>query len=88
MRTAETVLNVIRDRGKKESATAGLTTGEPDAVKAARPVRRGADGKVLRYRGVTRWRPTLTSAPAEGHAGMGTERPGLPWSGWPRSGPA
>ena len=34
-------------------------TGEPDAVKAARPVRRGADGKVLRATGVTRRRPTL-----------------------------
>ena len=34
-------------------------TGEPDAVKAARPVRRGADGKVLRAAGVTRRRPTL-----------------------------
>ena len=36
-----------------------MTTGEPDAVKAARPVRRGADGKVLRATGVTRRRPTL-----------------------------
>ena len=34
-------------------------TGEPDAVKAARPVWRGADGKVLRATGVTRRRPTL-----------------------------
>ena len=37
MQNAETVLNVIRK-----------DTGEPDAVKVARPVRRGADGKVLR----------------------------------------
>ncbi len=36
-----------------------ITTGEPDAVKAARPVRREADGKVLRATGVTRLRPTL-----------------------------
>ena len=36
MQNAETVLNVIDD------------TGEPDAVKAARPVRKEADGKVLR----------------------------------------
>ena len=36
-------------------------TGEPDAVKAARPVWRGADGKVLRATGVTRRRPTLLS---------------------------
>ena len=35
MQNAETVLNVI-------------DTGEPDAVKAARPVRGRADGKVLR----------------------------------------
>ena len=28
-------------------------------MKAARPVRKGADGKVLRQRGVTRRRPTL-----------------------------
>ena len=38
-RNAETVLNVIRHCND---------TGEPDAVKVARPVRRGADGKVLR----------------------------------------
>ena len=37
-------------------------TGEPDAVKAARPVWRGADGKVLRATGVTRRRPTLPRA--------------------------
>ncbi len=41
-----------------------MTTGEPDAVKAARPVRRGADGKVLRATGVTRRRPTLLYRPA------------------------
>ena len=41
MQDTETVLNVI-------SKKADLTTGEPDAVKAACPVRRGADGKVLR----------------------------------------
>ena len=46
MRNAETVLNVI-------------PTGEPDALKGARPVGRGADGKVLRATGVTRRRPTL-----------------------------
>ena len=34
-------------------------TGEPDDAKVSRPVRRGADGKVLRPRGVTRRRPTL-----------------------------
>ena len=34
-------------------------TGEPDAVKAARPVRKGADGKVLRATGVTRRLPTV-----------------------------
>ena len=39
--------------------TTHIDTGEPDAVKAARPVRRGADGKVLRATGVTRRRPTL-----------------------------
>ena len=39
MQNAETVLNVIRHCND---------TGEPDAVKVARPVRRGADGKVLR----------------------------------------
>ena len=47
---------------------ADITTGEPDAVKVARPVRRGADGKVLRATGVTRRRPTLHSSmirPAE-----------------------
>ena len=38
--------------------TAGKDTREPDAVKVARPVRRGADGKVLRQHGVTRRRPT------------------------------
>ena len=30
------------------TGTTHIDTGEPDAVKAARPVRRGADGKVLR----------------------------------------
>ena len=51
-----------------ETAKADITTGEPDAVKVARPVRRGADGKVLRATGVTRRRPTLHSSvvrPAE-----------------------
>ena len=33
---------------RHQQKKADLTTGEPDAVKAACPVRRGADGKVLR----------------------------------------
>ena len=53
-----------------QSAEADLTTGEPDAVKAARPVRRGADGKVLRVTGVTRRRPTLLGASAAYAAGF------------------
>jgi hypothetical protein len=38
MRRAETGQRILRENG-----VGG--TGEPDAVKAARPVRRGADGK-------------------------------------------
>ena len=37
-------------------------TGEPDALKGASPVRRGAVGKVLSIWTVTRWLPTLRSA--------------------------
>ena len=37
MRNAETILGIIRN-----------DTGEPDDAKVSRPVRRGADGKVLR----------------------------------------
>ena len=36
-----------------------MTTGEPDALKGASPVRRGAEGKVLRIIGATRRQPTL-----------------------------
>ena len=58
MRNAETVLNVTNN---------GMTTGEPDALKGASPVRRGAEGKVLRIIGATRRQPTLHSFPgAEG----------------------
>ena len=39
-------------------------------MKAARPVRKGADGKVLRLRGVTRRRPTLLGAAAAHMAGF------------------
>ena len=39
-------------------------------MKAARPVRRGADGKVLRYNGVTRRRPTRLAAAAAHMAGF------------------
>ena len=38
MQRAETARGSFRESGKGD-------TGEPDAVKAARPVRRGADGK-------------------------------------------
>ena len=39
-------------------------------MKAARPVRRGADGKVLRSRGVTRRRPTLPGVQARVEAAL------------------
>ena len=41
---------------------AKTTSGEPNAVKGAHPVRKGADGKVLRATGVTRGQPTLLFA--------------------------
>src|SRR5215204_7447128 len=47
MRSAETVLGIIHDRGSRESTAASEDTGEPGAPKGARPVRGGADGKVL-----------------------------------------
>ena len=47
MRSAETVLGIIHDRGSRESTAASDDTGEPGAPKGARPVRGGADGKVL-----------------------------------------
>ena len=58
--TAETVLNVILD------------TGEPDAVKVARPVRRGVDGKVPNK--VSRRQPTILCAD-ERVAELGAEGP-------------
>ena len=42
------------------------STGEPDAVKAARPVRRGLVGKVPAYGQVTRWLATLHRDGARG----------------------
>ena len=72
-------------------------TGEPDAVKAARPVLRGADGKVLRAIGVTRRRPTRHQdrrvrlregqLPAAGADGGGSSRapPPLPGQAQPAS---
>ena len=39
MRNAETILNIIHVNGQ-------CVAGEPDAMKVARPVRRGTDGKV------------------------------------------
>ena len=69
MRSAATVLGIIRDRAREPTVT-----GEPDAVKVARPVRRGADGKVPCRLRATRRRPTLPGGalsrqrrPAEGH---------------------
>ena len=70
MRTAETILTVVNERGQRglplegvyrllfqrdlnlQDATMALhslitITGEPDAMKVARPVRRGGGGKVL-----------------------------------------
>ena len=47
MRIAEAVLAAIR------------TTGEPDALKGARPVRRKAAGNVLRNKGTPAAYPTL-----------------------------
>ena len=44
--------------------------GEPDAVKAARPVRGRADGKVLRSRRETRRRPTVLGTAAAHMAGF------------------
>jgi hypothetical protein len=48
MRDAETVLGIIHDRGKRGRPSPAVLedTGEPGAPKGARPVRRGAVGKV------------------------------------------
>ena len=53
MRDADTILTIIREQCHMGIHRGDLrghgprtrVTGEPDAVKAARPVRRGADGK-------------------------------------------
>ncbi len=45
MRTAETLLNIIQDRGMIGPSLGNKETREPCAVKMARTVRRGARGK-------------------------------------------
>lgn len=46
MRDAERVLNIHRERGSRRRSFFAEFTGEPDAVKIARPVWWGAVGKV------------------------------------------
>ena len=47
MRTAETILNIIQDRGMIGQSLGNKETREPCAVKMARTVRRGTGGKGL-----------------------------------------